>query len=994
MSPRPLPSIPDHVLLRRIGAGAYGEVWLARNLMGTGRAVKIVRREDFEDDRPFEREFAGLKRFEPVSRGHPGLVQILHIGRPEGDGAFYYVMELADAAALASGEQDTQFFHGYQPRTLRAVLRESGGIGAVEVIDLATALADALGHLHGCGLLHRDIKPANIIFVGGRPKLADIGLVAMAGDTRSFVGTEGYSPPEGPGSEKADLYALGKLLYEASTGRDRMDFPALPARWLDHPERELLLELNEVWARACDRDPSRRYGSAREMLADLAQLRVGRSVRRMRRMEVRLRWTLRTALGLAIGGVVTVAGWGWAERQAHQERSSRERLERAEAAARTNLALARLEAARGWTVSRQAGHRNRAIAALQEAAVVLGPQRELRDAAVAALAGSDLEVDVADSTGPVPYRLMSSLRMGAEWIEGGEFSLRRVRDGGEARRLKAGEPMVSSTGWFSADDRWFGAIGSSGRIWVWPMETNGPPEAFPGGASVAFDFLREPARLVTGDADGIVRVWNLGGVSTETRGPVVETRLERPLLWVGPAPKGQLALATSAGVELRDGHTLGRTALLPGPVANECQLTFSADGRFAAVLRTPREAVLWSVPEQRELAVVNVNGRYCSTLSLLGSGYLLSSGWDGRMRLFQLPGSMVEVEGSGGFSRTMEAPVEGNVLSVALWQPHRGGRVRVVGPSFALPVSLPTLPRVGTASVRIAWAPDGGSFVTVTSAGLDWFDGRTGEHRKRVLETLPVAAWFGERDDSLWVVNQGQVWKVRLRAMGPDAWEKRDPIPATARHAAGTADGRRVAVLADAEWVVVGEGREWGRGVVPPVTESIALSPDAQWVATGVHQGDQCELWSVKDGKRVAAWRDGPSILMWFNPQGTEVCSVSSTGIRWRDLATLQERRVDVRHETAGAAGFCAWDAQGRRMAWLRTRREIVFGEAGPGGQDWFSVEPFLAEPVLEWSPDGTRVAMMDNEGRGRLWDLVGLERELARLGLSWKQSLRASPGE
>ncbi len=979
--------------MRRIGAGAYGEVWLARNLMGTGRAVKIVRREDFDDERPFEREFEGLKRFEPVSRGHPGLVQILHIGRPEEGGAFYYVMELADDVALVSGGQDTQFFQGYQPRTLRAVLRGIGAMGPLDVIDLATALADALGHLHGCGLLHRDIKPANIIFVAGRPKLADIGLVALAGDTRSFVGTEGYSPPEGPGSETADLYALGKLLYEAATGRDRMDFPALPAQWLDHPERELLLELNEVWARACERDARHRYGSAREMLADLAQLRVGRSVRRMRRMEVRLRWASRMAAGLAIGAVVTVSGWGWAQRQAQQERSSRERLERAESTARTNLALARLEAARGWAVSRQAGRRTRAIAALQEAAAVLGPKRELRDAAVAALAGPDLEVDVVVSHGPVPNRLMPSLQMGAEWVEGGEFLLRRVGDGVEVRRLKADEPLASSAGWFSADNRWFGAVGTSGRIWVWSMDTNASPTAFPGGVSVAFDFLGDPPRLVTGDASGRVQVWNLDRPPVSER-PAAEARVAGALLWVGPAPQGQLALATSAGVELREGRTLARTAVLPGPIANECQLSFSSDGRFAAALRSPREAVVWSVPEERVLAVLNVNGRYCSALSLVGSGYLLSSGWDGRMRLFQLPGALVEVEGGEGFSRAMEAPVDGNILPVALWQPHRAGRVRVVEPSFASPVPLPTLPRSGSGSVRIAWAPDGGSFITLTEAGLDWFDGRTGGHRKRLLETPTVAAWFGEHGDSLWVVNEARVWKVRLRTVGSDTWEKRDPVPATTRHAVGTADGRRVAVLADAEWIVVGEGREWGRGVAAPLTESIALSPDGRWLGTGVHHGDQCELWSVPDAKRVAAWRDGPSILMWFNPQGTEVCSASSTAIRWRDLATLQEKRVEVRHETAGVAGFCAWDAQGRRMAWLRTRREIVFCETGDSGREWFSVEPFPAEPALAWSPDGTRVAMMDNEGRGRLWDLDGLERELALLGVSWKQSVRASTGQ
>src|SRR5262245_31647308 len=88
--------IPDHQLLRLIASGAYGEVWLARNVIGTLRAVKIVRRDQHASTESFEREFKGLQRFEPVSRSHQGLVDILQIGRNDSDGWFYYVMELAD----------------------------------------------------------------------------------------------------------------------------------------------------------------------------------------------------------------------------------------------------------------------------------------------------------------------------------------------------------------------------------------------------------------------------------------------------------------------------------------------------------------------------------------------------------------------------------------------------------------------------------------------------------------------------------------------------------------------------------------------------------------------------------------------------------------------------------------------------------------------------------------------------------------------------------
>src|SRR5260370_17215107 len=70
-------AIHEHELLRRIGHGAYGEVWLARNALGTYRAGKAVYRKDFEDSRPFERAFRGIQKFHPISRSPARLVNIL-----------------------------------------------------------------------------------------------------------------------------------------------------------------------------------------------------------------------------------------------------------------------------------------------------------------------------------------------------------------------------------------------------------------------------------------------------------------------------------------------------------------------------------------------------------------------------------------------------------------------------------------------------------------------------------------------------------------------------------------------------------------------------------------------------------------------------------------------------------------------------------------------------------------------------------------------------
>src|SRR6266480_728538 len=268
-----VPVIPDHEVLRVIGRGAYGEIWLACSLTGALRAVKIVYRSTFESERAFQREFQGMSAFEPISRAHAGFIDVLHVGCTSE--YLYYIMELADDH-LAGRKIDVA---NYEPRTLKSDVDRQKRLSASESIQLGLSLTEALHALHAHGLTHRDIKPSNIIFVDGVPKLADIGLVAATGQ-RSFVGTEGYVPPEGPGTTQADIFSLGKVLYEISSGKDRLDFPEIDSRLSTRPDKEQLLLLNEVLVRACAADPQRRYDSALAMHDDLAAVDRGEVPRR------------------------------------------------------------------------------------------------------------------------------------------------------------------------------------------------------------------------------------------------------------------------------------------------------------------------------------------------------------------------------------------------------------------------------------------------------------------------------------------------------------------------------------------------------------------------------------------------------------------------------------------------------------------------------------------------------------------------------------------
>jgi tetratricopeptide (TPR) repeat protein len=321
-----LPTVPDYDLLRCIGSGAYGDVWLARSVAtGALRAAKLVWRNRFEDERPFKREFEGIQRFEQISREHPSQLALFHIGRNDPEGYFYYVMELADDAgegqkaeakkqnedlARSAGTGSTSNLHpsnleDYTPHTLRAELQR-GRLPAARVLEIGLALAEALAHLHSNGLVHRDVKPSNVIFVNGRPKLADIGLVTDASDQCSIVGTEGYLPPEGPGTPQADIFALGKVLYEAATGMDRREFPKLPKNLRDWPDAGLVLELNEVVLRACAKEPDKRYATCQEMHDELALLERGKSVKRKRNVQSYAEVAKKLGVGAAVAAAIAV----------------------------------------------------------------------------------------------------------------------------------------------------------------------------------------------------------------------------------------------------------------------------------------------------------------------------------------------------------------------------------------------------------------------------------------------------------------------------------------------------------------------------------------------------------------------------------------------------------------------------------------------------------------------------------------------------------------
>ena len=269
-----LPDAPEYeVITPEIGKGGFGKVWIARNAIGQWQALKAVYESSFNGNRgPYEAEFKGLRRYKPVSEKHPGLLRIDLVSKMKEEGYFYYVMELGDAQTPGWETQPKL----YKPKDLENLRKQAPErrLPPPECVRIVTVLADALNFLHQQGLTHRDIKPSNVIFVNGRPKLADIGLVAdirPVDQVHTLVGTLGYMPPppEKPGTPQADIYALGMLLYVISTGRDPGFFPDLATTLMERSGHVEFVKLNAIILKASQPDLAQRYQTTAEMLAAL-----------------------------------------------------------------------------------------------------------------------------------------------------------------------------------------------------------------------------------------------------------------------------------------------------------------------------------------------------------------------------------------------------------------------------------------------------------------------------------------------------------------------------------------------------------------------------------------------------------------------------------------------------------------------------------------------------------------------------------------------------
>jgi serine/threonine-protein kinase len=254
----------------KLGSGGMGTVWKAHDaLLDRTVAVKILH-EGLAEDANFAERFRREAR-NAASLGHPNVVTVYDTGE---DGVPYIVMEYVDGESL------------------HRLLSRQGPLPVEDTARIARSILAALDHAHGRALVHRDMKPANVLFDSstGEAKVVDFGIAKGLEDTggltrtSGLIGTAAYLSPEQVSGHDAtpasDLYAVGCLLFCCLTGEPPFSGPtpvAIAMRHLNDPVPHLRgrrpdvpADFEAVIMRALEKDPARRFSSAAEMDAAVA----------------------------------------------------------------------------------------------------------------------------------------------------------------------------------------------------------------------------------------------------------------------------------------------------------------------------------------------------------------------------------------------------------------------------------------------------------------------------------------------------------------------------------------------------------------------------------------------------------------------------------------------------------------------------------------------------------------------------------------------------
>jgi len=912
-----------------------------------------------------------------------------------------------------------------QTETASSTEPEAGYFRSVALIGIQ--VAEALAHAHGAGILHRDIKPSNLLLdLKGTVWVTDFGLAKTEGaeevtQTGDIVGTLRYMGPErfkGWSDPRSDIYSLGATLYELLTLRPA--FAALDRAML---VREILhvdpapprrrdpsipRDLETVVLKAIEKEPQKRYESAQELAEDLKRFLDRRPIvaRRISSRERLGLWCRRNplaaSLSLAVASLLVAVSIISGYAALRLTRLTVNLQERQQATVKS-LHRAYHEEARSRRLSRRVGQRLETLRVLALAAQI-EPGLDLRNQAIAALALVDLNPAHPEwrftENKRSAFSFDESLERYAWTDEKGGIHIHRVADRSVILTLP-GTGRADWHLWFSPDGRRLGVIQGDAFV-LWDIES-GTQSAIENGCSFGHaDFARDGRPLVgIGGRAGVVHIVDLpsGRVvrSMACTGGILDLRLQ---------PGGRLVAVSVGGarsIHLLDTETGAFVRKLSLP-SDAFGLAWHPDGKHLAAGDTDSRIHFGDLEDWDHRRTLEGHLSPATTLHYSPTGDILASfGYDKRTilwdpwigeKILEYEGEPVHFSSDGRFLgfRSLDSAEIREVVRPT-------GYRRLLRKSS----SVDTQKNEGVWNLSLS---PGGDFVVLRDQDdVHVLDFASGSDLARLK--LPLQA------ESVLLTAVGGLKLITLTAEEIHTW----PVA----RVRGVGEGERLTLgpprrlyrlkkRRDAYDRIYGAGLQRGGTKLVfshsghphlldlerpedhhaydghPGLTSINISPDGRWITGGTwHSGTGIPVWDAAKKERHKVFPAHDSASATFSPDSRWLVTCDGIDYRFYRTGTWEESLVLERYRISEPPGLPFFSPDGRMVVIAPTTSQIRLVDPATG-MEFASLEPpFKAETfAMDFSPEGSLLAMGTRWGFLHLWDLRAIRRELQALRLDW----------